>query len=177
MPGGEYREVEPAAHRDSGGWAPGLLHLRGDNLRSLRILLPCSAGVYEVPYSPLGGGSLSLFGKNIKRRWEYHGCGEEYNVEKMEKGSNIIFPFNIMAVGKKSIGEEGKGTEIWGRKSRLTNGVGEEYQNVWNFIHPCCPAASAPRPHLGYGRRPRHRERCEVESFSGIRDIMQNLFS
>jgi len=28
----------------------------------------------------------------MKRGRIYHGCGEEYNVEKRERGSNIIFP-------------------------------------------------------------------------------------
>ena len=43
--------------------------------------------MYKVPYSP--GGSLSSCEE-----------GEEYNVEKMERGSIIIHPFNLEAVDK-----------------------------------------------------------------------------
>ena len=44
----------------------------------------------------------------------------KYNIEKRERGSNIIFPFL-------SIGEEGKETEILGKKIRSkTIGAGKK---------------------------------------------------
>ena len=36
----------------------------------------------------------------LKRGREYDGCGEEYNVAKMERGSNIIFPIMLRLFGK-----------------------------------------------------------------------------
>ena len=45
-----------------------------------------------------------------------HGFGEEYNVVKRERGSNIIFPIIFRLLGRISIREEGKGTEIFGMK-------------------------------------------------------------
>ena len=71
----------------------------------------------------------------VKRGREYHGCMEEYNVEKRERGSNIIFPVIIGQFGRKSSGEE-------------DGNFGEENQDLkkkwgWgrisscrNFIHP-----------------------------------------
>ena len=47
----------------------------------------------------------------VKRGREYHDCGEEYNVEKREGGSNIIFPKILRLLGRISSGE--KRTEIW----------------------------------------------------------------
>ena len=38
----------------------------------------------------------------VKRGREYHGCGEEYNIEKRKRGSNIIFPIML---GRISSGE------------------------------------------------------------------------
>ena len=35
---------------------------------------------------------------------KYHGCGEEYNVEKKGKGSSIIFPIILMLLEICSIG-------------------------------------------------------------------------
>ena len=56
-------------------------------------------------------------------------------MEKRERGSNIIY---LKANGKNFKGEEGKGTEVWGIKSRSKkNGGGKEYQVVRSFIHPC----------------------------------------
>ena len=83
------------------------LELRRFSIRSSGISSSTATaffqGVYKVPYSVLwGGGSLSsLLGKNIKRGREYYGCGEDYNIEKRERGSNIIpytlylIPYNI----------------------------------------------------------------------------------
>ena len=56
------------------------------------------SGVYKVPYSiPLegGGGFIKPVWeeyKVLKEGREYHGCGEEYNVDKKEGGSKILFP-------------------------------------------------------------------------------------
>ena len=41
---------------------------------------------------------------------EYHGCGEEYNVEK--KGSNITFPIILRQFGRIACEEEGKGKKF-----------------------------------------------------------------
>ena len=70
----------------------------------------------------------------VKRGREYHGCGEEYNVEKRERGSKIIVPMILKLLGRIS---RGKVTEILGKKIKIIkNGGGEEYQVVGNFIHP-----------------------------------------
>ena len=42
----------------------------------------------------------------VKRGRTYHGCGEEYNVEKRQRGSNVIFPVILRLLGRISIGEE-----------------------------------------------------------------------
>ena len=36
----------------------------------------------------------------VKRGREYHGCGEEYNMEKKEKKKHDHLPYNIKAAGK-----------------------------------------------------------------------------
>ena len=36
----------------------------------------------------------------MKRGRKYHGCGEEYDVERRERGGNIIFSIILKAVGK-----------------------------------------------------------------------------
>ena len=36
---------------------------------------------------------------------EYHGCWEEYNVEKRERGNNTIFPLILRLFGRISSGE------------------------------------------------------------------------
>ena len=70
----------------------------------------------------------------IKWGREYHGCGEEYNVEKRERGSIIIFPIRLRLLGRISSGEERKGTKIWGKKIKILKNVdGEEYQVVRIF--------------------------------------------
>jgi len=66
----------------------------------------------------------------VKRGREYHGCGEEYYVEKREMGSNIIFPLILRLLGRISSGEKWKGKEILGKNIKiLKNWDGEEYQN------------------------------------------------
>ena len=47
----------------------------------------------------------------VKREREYHGCGEEYNVEKRKWVSNTIFPMILRLLEKISSVEEGKGPE------------------------------------------------------------------
>ena len=47
------------------------------------------------------------------------GFGEEYSVEKRERGSNIFLPVISRLSGRISIWEEGKETENMGKKSRL----------------------------------------------------------
>jgi len=41
----------------------------------------------------------------VNREREYHDCGEEYNMEKRKRGSNIIFPIISRLLGRISIGE------------------------------------------------------------------------
>ena len=72
----------------------------------------------------------------VKRGIKYNGCGEEYIMGKRERGSNILFPTLLTLLGIISRGEEGKWSEIFGKKIKiLKNGFGEEYQVVGNFIH------------------------------------------
>ena len=67
-------------------------------------------------------GNIMAAGKNIT--WE--------------KGNNIIFPIILRLLGRILSEENGKGTEISGKKIKMfKNGVGEEYHVVGNFIHPC----------------------------------------
>ena len=69
-----------------------------------------------------GGGVINYFGEEyqvVKRERECHGCGEENNVEKREKGSNIIFPIILRLLGRISSGLRGKGTDILGKKIKV----------------------------------------------------------
>ena len=67
--------------------------------------------------------------KETSRLWE------EYNVEKSERGSNIIFPIISRLLERISIGE--KGTEILVKKIKIVkNGDGEKYQVAGISIHP-----------------------------------------
>ena len=53
----------------------------------------------------------------MKRGREYHGYWEEYNVEKGEMGSNIIFPIILRLLGRILIevkGWVGKNIKLWG---------------------------------------------------------------
>ena len=63
-------------------------------------------------------GSLSsLFEEEyqvVKTGKEYYGCGEKYNVEKRERGSNIIFPIKVRLLGRISRRLRGRGRKFWG---------------------------------------------------------------
>ena len=61
----------------------------------------------------------SLLGKKLQEGKEYHGCEEEYNVEKRDRGSNIILPVLLRLLGRISNGERGKGTEIMSKKIKI----------------------------------------------------------
>ena len=52
----------------------------------------------------------------MKRGREYHGFEEEYNVEKRNRGSNIIFPIISRLLGRISSGEVRKEAEFLGKK-------------------------------------------------------------
>ena len=54
----------------------------------------------------------------MKRGREYYGCGEEYNVEKREMGSYIIFSI-ILRLRRISNDEKDKGTEISEKKIKI----------------------------------------------------------
>ena len=45
--------------------------------------------------------------------------GEEYNMHKRERGSNIICPIILRLLGRISSGGKGKGTEILGKKIQI----------------------------------------------------------
>ena len=62
-----------------------------------------------------GGEFIKFVGEEyqvVKRGREYHGCGEEYNSKKREKGSIFIFSLILRLLGRVSIGEEIKGMKI-----------------------------------------------------------------
>ena len=67
--------------------------------------------MYKVPFSSRGKFIKSVGEEYqvVKRRKNYYGCGEEYNMEKRERGSNIIFPIILWPLGRISSGEELKG--------------------------------------------------------------------
>ena len=71
----------------------------------------------------------------MKRGREYHGCGEEYNRERV---GNITFPLiHIKAVGKNI--KLGRGRKFWKQiKIFKKNQGGEEYQIVGNFLFLFC---------------------------------------
>ena len=81
---------------------------------------------------------------------EYNGCGEDYNVETRLRASNIICSIILRLLGRISSREYGKGTKISGEKINIfKNVVGEEYQVVGNFIHPCWWGVAGPGPICG----------------------------
>ena len=117
------------------------LHLPAP-LPSSCIRLICkriSLALQPVLYCPVSGsgGFIKYIGEEYqiaKRRRKFHGCGEEYNLEKREKGRNIIFPIVFRLLGRISSGEEGKETEMFGKKIKILwneRGTGEAY-----FIYP-----------------------------------------
>ena len=81
--------------------------------------------MYIVPYPPpFLGGFFTSVGEEyqvVKRRRECQCCGEEYNMIKRERGSIIVFPIILRLLGRISGLEEGKGTEILGRKLKFYN--------------------------------------------------------
>ena len=55
----------------------------------------------------------------MKRGREYHSCGEEYNMEKREMGSNIIFPIIFNLLGRISSGEKGNEDRNFGEEIKI----------------------------------------------------------
>ena len=99
-------------------------------------------GCLKTIISRLWGGGVNQgqLGKNIKLcTGEYHGCGEEHNVEKRERRSNIIFPkiLRLLPLGRISRGEGGQDGHFWEENKAFKKWGGEEYQVLGNFIHPC----------------------------------------
>ena len=82
-------------------------------------MLRMKAGFYKVPYSPYWG-RISSYEKGR----EYHGCREEYNFVKMERGSNIFLPIILRLLGRISSEENGKGTEISEKKK-------QDFEKMW----------------------------------------------
>ena len=77
-------------------------------------------GVYKVlyPLSSWGGVNQVCWGRisSLEEGQVISCCGEEYTVQKRERGSNIIFPIILRLLGRISSVEERKGTEIfWGK--------------------------------------------------------------
>ena len=73
----------------------------------------------------------------VRRERKYHGCGEEYTVEKKRKGKQ--YHHKIEDVGKNiNCGSRGKEGIVEGNQYLRRSGgtVGEEYQVVRNLIHP-----------------------------------------
>ena len=91
--------------------------------------------IYIFFFSRGGGREFIRFVvyKVVKRGRQYHGCGEEYNVEKRERGSNIIFPMILRLLGRISRREAGKGPgwTFFGEKSRFKKKSG------WGRISSC----------------------------------------
>ena len=80
----------------------------------------------------------------VKRGREYHYCGEENIVVKRERVSNIIFPIILRLLGKISSGEEGKGTEITGKKIKIKqSGLGRisSCRELYTPLGPGSPAS------------------------------------
>ena len=100
-------------------------------------VLKCRGGIWSSKPPVCTGKFIKFVGEEyqvVKRGIKYHGCGEKYNVEKRERGSNITFPIILRLFGM----EEGKNGEKFGQENHdLENGGGEEYQVVENFKHPC----------------------------------------
>ena len=54
----------------------------------------------------------------VKRGREYHGCGEEYNVEKKRKGKQYHLSYNIWAFGKNIKWEKREGDGNFGEENQ-----------------------------------------------------------
>ena len=95
--------------------------------------------MYTLSLVILGGGkfikSVGEENQILKIGREYHGCGEEYNVKKWERGNYIIFFVKLWLLGRISSREKGKGRKFWGKIMILKNWGGEEYTVIGNFIH------------------------------------------
>ena len=110
--------------------------LKSITLPSSRIKLICkriSLALQPVLYCPVsgGGGFIKYIGEEYqvaKRRRKCHGCGEEYNLEKREKGRNIILPIVFKLLGRISSGEEGKRTEMLGKKIKILPPFDKNYR-------------------------------------------------
>ena len=92
--------------------------------------------MYKVPFPALLG---TRFIKSVeeeylvvKRGREYHCCEKEYDVEK---GKQYHLPYNIKAVWKEY--QEGKGTEILGKKIKNLKKRLGRISSCRNFIYPC----------------------------------------
>ena len=96
------------------------------------VLYHISAGVYKVPYAH--PNLENLLGRNTSCEEGKIISGEEYNVEKRDRGSNIIYSLILRLLGRILSGEENFGEE---NQDFEKNGDGEEYQVVRNFIDPC----------------------------------------
>ena len=71
-------------------------------------LLSEQAGVLKVSYPPFFIMFVGEEYQVVKRGRKYHGCGEEYNVEKMERGNNIIFPNILRLFGRYKVDKKTK---------------------------------------------------------------------
>ena len=72
-------------------------------------------------------------------------------MEERVRGSNIICYIILRLQGSLSCGEEGKGTEVLGKKIKiLRNGGGEEYQITGNFNIPDISTKPCQLAHLEF---------------------------
>ena len=93
--------------------------------------------MYKVSYRPQGPGefikSIGEEYKVVKRGRKYYGCGEEFNVERRVRGSNIIVPFILRLSGRLSKGVRGEQDRNFGEENQVVKrgrkyyGCGEEY--------------------------------------------------
>ena len=68
----------------------------------------------------MDGKFIQSVGEALKLwRGEYNGCGEEYKVEKRERGRNIIFLITFRLLGRISSGKMEKGTKISEKKINI----------------------------------------------------------
>ena len=89
--------------------------------------------MYKVPYLKSVGEEYQV----VKRGREYHGCGEQYNLKKRERGSNMIFSMILRLFGRVSSWGEGKGSVNMGKKIKILKMWVGKNINIRNFVHPC----------------------------------------
>ena len=70
-----------------------------------------------------------------ERGREYHGCGDECNIEKRKKGSNTIFPIIFRLLGRILSEERGRKRTFRGRKSRFKKMGMRKKIKLWGTLY------------------------------------------